>query len=218
MEYTTVKKTAEKWGVSHQRVHQLCQAGRIPGAVYEKKHWRIPADAEKPLGINKPGFLTVTEMARKWGVYTDKVTHFCELRAIPGVMRSGKRWFIPEDAKYPQEGYILVSEMAEKWGMSRVVVSRYCKEGRIPGAKQVGRNWYIPAEAPKPADAKVSRMPGYISAAKMAEKWGIPRSNVSRLCQEGRVPGAIQDGRYWHIPENLKKATVYIERAKKDAN
>ena len=48
MEYLSVAKTAEKWGVSQRSVRNYCSEGRIPGAFLTGKTWNIPVDAEKP--------------------------------------------------------------------------------------------------------------------------------------------------------------------------
>jgi len=48
MEYLSVSKTAEKWGLSQRSVRNYCAEGRIPGAFLTGKTWNIPADAEKP--------------------------------------------------------------------------------------------------------------------------------------------------------------------------
>ena len=48
MEYLSVAKTAEKWGVSQRSVRNYCSEGRIPGAFLTGKTWNIPADAVKP--------------------------------------------------------------------------------------------------------------------------------------------------------------------------
>ena len=48
MEYLSVARTAEKWGVSQRSVRNYCSEGRIPGAFLTGKTWNIPADAEKP--------------------------------------------------------------------------------------------------------------------------------------------------------------------------
>lgn len=48
MEYLSVAKTAEKWGISQRSVRNYCSGGRIPGAFLTGKTWNIPADAEKP--------------------------------------------------------------------------------------------------------------------------------------------------------------------------
>ena len=39
-----------------------------------------------------------------------------------------------------------------------------------------------------------------------AEKWGLTSRRVSKLCQDGRVPGAYKPaGSFWLIPSNAKK-------------
>ncbi len=48
MEFHSILQTAQKWGVSTQRVHCLCTEGRIEGAQKVGHSWIIPADAEKP--------------------------------------------------------------------------------------------------------------------------------------------------------------------------
>lgn len=48
MEYLSVAKTAEKWGISQRSVRNYCSKGRIPGAFLTGKTWSIPSDAEKP--------------------------------------------------------------------------------------------------------------------------------------------------------------------------
>lgn len=48
MDYISVTKTAEKWGISTRRIRILCNEGRIPGAYKKNAYWVIPEDAEKP--------------------------------------------------------------------------------------------------------------------------------------------------------------------------
>ena len=61
MEYLSVAKTAEKWGVSQRSVRNYCSEGRIPGAFLTGKAWNIPCDAKKPVRIRRkdaaPAFL-----------------------------------------------------------------------------------------------------------------------------------------------------------------
>ena len=42
MEYLSVAKTAEKWGVSQRSVRNYCSDGRILGAFLTSKIWNIP--------------------------------------------------------------------------------------------------------------------------------------------------------------------------------
>ena len=49
MQYLSIRKTAEKWGISVRRIQILCKEKRIPGAVRIDYSWAIPANAEKPV-------------------------------------------------------------------------------------------------------------------------------------------------------------------------
>jgi len=53
MNYVSVAKMAEKWGISERSVRNYCSAGRIPEAIIIGKTWNIPEDAEKPERTNK---------------------------------------------------------------------------------------------------------------------------------------------------------------------
>ena len=46
--YISAREASYKWGISERRVHQYCQAGRIPDVTRFGRSWVIPADAEKP--------------------------------------------------------------------------------------------------------------------------------------------------------------------------
>ncbi len=212
--FTTVPKTAEKWGVTKAHVYNLCKEGRIPGVIYANDHWCIPEDAEKPSAKKQTDFLNATEAAKKWGIYKESVSWLCTEGEIPGAERIGQVWRIPKDAVNPLEGYIMISQLARQWGMNRINVSEYCLEGRIPGAKRVGRNWYVPANAEKPMDIRTNRKDGYTSPTKLAEKWGTSRNFVCKACREGRIPGAEFIDGYWHIPEDAVRPL----RATKSAN
>ena len=45
----------------------------------------------------------------------------------------------------------------------------------------------------------------YLTAAEMAEKWGISSRRVRILCNEGRIDGAITKGNLWLIPDSAIK-------------
>lgn len=48
MKFISARQTAEKWGISPQRVQLICKQGRIPGAFIVGNSWAIPEDAIKP--------------------------------------------------------------------------------------------------------------------------------------------------------------------------
>lgn len=45
----------------------------------------------------------------------------------------------------------------------------------------------------------------YLSISQTAEKWGITRRRIQRLCSEGRIPGATKIGSYWAVPADAEK-------------
>ena len=45
----------------------------------------------------------------------------------------------------------------------------------------------------------------YLTTHEVAEKWGISRRRVSKLCQEGRIEGAKLMGKVWFVPEGTEK-------------
>ena len=53
MEYVSVAKMAEKWGLSERSVRNYCAHGRITDAKLIGKTWYIPENAEKPERSNK---------------------------------------------------------------------------------------------------------------------------------------------------------------------
>ena len=53
MEYVTVEKMAEKWGISQRSVRNYCAQGRIADARLIGKTWYIPETARKPERANK---------------------------------------------------------------------------------------------------------------------------------------------------------------------
>ena len=53
MEYVSVAKMAEKWGLSERSVRNYCAQGRIADAKLIGKTWYIPENSQKPDRINK---------------------------------------------------------------------------------------------------------------------------------------------------------------------
>lgn len=45
----------------------------------------------------------------------------------------------------------------------------------------------------------------YISVYNAAEKWNVSERSVRNYCSEGKIPGAILEGKTWKIPENAEK-------------
>ena len=49
MGYLINQTDSEKWNLSARWISDLCNAGRIPGAMKIGSYWAIPEDAEKQL-------------------------------------------------------------------------------------------------------------------------------------------------------------------------
>lgn len=45
----------------------------------------------------------------------------------------------------------------------------------------------------------------YSTTIEMAEKWGITSRRITKLCNEGRVEGAVLMGHTWIIPKDAAK-------------
>lgn len=55
----------------------------------------------------------------------------------------------------------------------------------------------------------------YMTTNEFADKWGISRRRVSKLCQEGRIAGAVLKGKTWLIPKDAHKPK---DSRKKESN
>ena len=48
-------------------------------------------------------------------------------------------------------------------------------------------------------------MEGYLSVREISYKWNVSERWVSKLAQDGRIPGVERFGRSWAIPEDAEK-------------
>ncbi|MCR5792343.1 MAG: helix-turn-helix domain-containing protein [Lachnospiraceae bacterium] len=48
-------------------------------------------------------YLTVKEMGVKWGVTSRMVNVYCSTGRIPGAIKKGNLWLVPEDAIKPMD-------------------------------------------------------------------------------------------------------------------
>ena len=55
----------------------------------------------------------------------------------------------------------------------------------------------------------------YISVVEIAKKWGVSERAVRNYCAEGRVAGAILEGKTWKIPEEAEKP---VRKKREDAS
>lgn len=155
-------------------------------------------------------YTTVFKIAEKWSVTTACVYYAIKKGRISGAVFIDGRWYIPVNAKNPTKivapkaGYISAKKAADKWGITKVAVYTVAKEGRIPGAKFADGRWHIPKDAKEPINKRTARLPGYISAANTARKWGVTNTCVCQAAKARRIPGAkFIDGK-WHIPEGTQ--------------
>lgn len=58
----------------------------------------------------------------------------------------------------------------------------------------------------------------YLTAAEIAEIWGMSSRRVRILCNEGRVEGAIMKGSIWLIPKDSPKPNQNTRGRKKSAS
>jgi len=49
-------------------------------------------------------YLTTIEMSEKWGISPRRIAVLCEQKRIDGVLKKGKTWLIPINAKRPEDG------------------------------------------------------------------------------------------------------------------
>ena len=47
----------------------------------------------------------------------------------------------------------------------------------------------------------------YLTSSEIAVKWNVSERSVRNYCNNGRVVGAILQGKTWLIPENAEKPT-----------
>ena len=57
---------------------------------------------------------TCKEMAKLWGVTERTVTTFCKTGKIPGAVKEGKSWRMPDQAEKPVDGRILSGKDVKK--------------------------------------------------------------------------------------------------------
>lgn len=64
----------------------------------------------KDVGWMIEGYLTIKEMAEKWGVTRRRVQTLCSEGRIPGATRFGNEWAIPADTVRPTDGRVTTGE------------------------------------------------------------------------------------------------------------
>ena len=93
--------------------------------------------------------LTIKEAAAKLGVGITTVHNHLRRGKLPGAVKTGKSWEIPESAikaflNPPPKKYMSIKEVAEKTGLAGPTIHMHLKKGRFPKAKKVLNAWQIP--------------------------------------------------------------------------
>lgn len=59
---------------------------------------------------------------------------------------------------------------------------------------------------------------GYVGTAEAAEKWGLSREYVSKLCREGKIPNVKRDihSGFWLIPIDAENPSVRKRNVEKN--
>ena len=69
------------------------------------------------------GYLTIKEIAEKWGVTRRRVQTLCSQGRIPGATRFGHEWAIPADVERPTDGRVTTGEY-RNWRKKREKIVR----------------------------------------------------------------------------------------------
>lgn len=49
-------------------------------------------------------YITTKEVAAKWGISDRRVLQYCNAGRIPGAVKMGNTWIVPQDAEKPKDG------------------------------------------------------------------------------------------------------------------
>ena len=58
------------------------------------------------------GYLTINEIADKWGLTPRRIRAMCLNGQIAGAAKLGREWAIPTDAERPQDGRITIQQQS----------------------------------------------------------------------------------------------------------
>ena len=51
----------------------------------------------------------------------------------------------------------------------------------------------------------------YMTVRQAADLWGISDRRVRSLCSQGKIPGAVQEGRLWRIPSEKSREPLAFD-------
>ena len=89
-------------------------------------------------------YLSVSQTAEKWGISTRRIQILCGEGRIPGAMRIGAFWAIPEDAAKPTDARIkngkYIKKIIENKNESQVKLATLTRNRRGCSTSQVRMN------------------------------------------------------------------------------
>ena len=59
-------------------------------------------------------YITIQELAEKWGLKERRIQVMCQEGKIPGAKRFGRVWAVPEDAERPVDGRVKSGKYIKK--------------------------------------------------------------------------------------------------------
>ena len=82
-------------------------------------------------------YLSITQTTERWGISTRRIQILCGEGRVPGAIRIGSVWGIPEDAEKPADARIkngqVYQEARRKRKMSRIMSQRktFCRTSKV---------------------------------------------------------------------------------------
>ena len=86
--------------VSLYNIEDVLLCTEIPGEEVGNK------DCERMIN----GYMTIKEVAEKWGITVRRVQALCETDRLEGATKFGNAWAIPTDVKRPTDGRVTTGE------------------------------------------------------------------------------------------------------------
>ncbi len=125
----TCKEMALIWNISVRAVSNLCKSGRNEFDIFPNNGYTIGSR------IGGVHMKTCKEMALIWNISVRAVSNLCKSGRIPGAVKNGKNWEIPDEATKPVDG--------------RISSGEYCKKGMSTDRKSlpIGISDYVRAQS-----------------------------------------------------------------------
>ena len=86
-------------------------------------------------------YLSIAQTAERWGISTRRIQILCGEGRVPGAIRIGSVWGIPEDTEKPADARIkngkYIKKPAEKWKMSRIISATLTRNNGVYSTSRV---------------------------------------------------------------------------------